>query len=351
MPPWSIACSTPRGLDAPALFRYLPKYQTKGIVVMFIASLLASAALAAATPVETAIEAPGPLGSLKGSLVMPDGKSRASVLIVPGSGPTDRDGNNPMGLRAAPYKLLADGLAGRGIASVRIDKRGMFGSAGAIADANAITIPDYAADVHQWAKAVRARTGARCIWVLGHSEGGLVALAAVQDPTDLCGIVLVSGPGRKLGDVIREQLRANPANQPLLGEAEAALASLERGTRVDTSKMNPALLPLFAPQVQGFVISLLSYDPTGLARQVRLPVLIVQGERDLQVSIADARALAAADPKAKLVLVPGANHVLKAVASDDREANFATYGNPSLPLAPGIVDAIADFLTAPATRR
>jgi pimeloyl-ACP methyl ester carboxylesterase len=316
-----------------------------------ILSLLAAATLAAAAPAESPVEAPGPLGPLKGSLLMPAGTPRATVLIVPGSGPTDRDGNNRLGIRAAPYKLLAEGLAGRGIASVRIDKRGMFASAAAIPDANAVTIPDYAADVHQWAKAVRARTGARCIWVLGHSEGGLVALAAAQDPTDLCGIVLVSGPGRKLGAVIREQLRANPANQPILGEAEAALASLEAGTRVDTAKMNPALLPLFAPQVQGFVISLLSYDPAGLARRIRLPVLIVQGERDLQVGTADARALAAADPRAKLVLVPAANHVLKAVASDDRAANFATYADPALPLAPGIVDAIADFLTAPAAGR
>jgi alpha-beta hydrolase superfamily lysophospholipase len=315
-------------------------------VMTAILSLLAAAALAAAVPAESPVEAPGPQGPLKGSLIMPEGRPRATILIVPGSGPTDRDGNSPLGVRAAPYKLLAQGLAARGIASVRIDKRGMFASAAAIPDANAVTIPDYASDVHQWAKAARARTGARCIWVLGHSEGGLVALAAAQDTTDLCGIVIVAGPGRKLGDVIREQLRANPANQPILGEAEAALTSLEAGTRVDTSKMNPALLPLFAPQVQGFVISLLSYDPADLARRIRLPVLIVQGERDLQVSVADARALAAADPRAKLVLIAGANHVLKAVASDDRAANFTTYGDPSLPLAPGIVDAIADFLTA-----
>jgi pimeloyl-ACP methyl ester carboxylesterase len=280
-------------------------------------------------------------------LLAPSGAPRATVLIIPGSGPTDREGNSPLGILAAPYKLLAEGLADRGIATVRVDKRGMFGSAGAIADANAVTVPDYAADVHQWAKAIRARTGARCIWVLGHSEGALVALAAAQDPVDLCGVISVAGPGRKLGDVIREQLHANPANQPILGEADAALASLEAGKHVDTSHMNPALLPLFRPAVQGFLISLFSYDPADLARRLRLPLLIVQGERDIQVSIADARALAAGDPKAKLVLLPTANHVLKAVASDDRAANFATYGDPSLPLAPGIVDAIAAFVAGP----
>ena len=311
-----------------------------------IASLLAAASLGAASLPGTPIEAPGPLAPLKGSLVMPAGKPAATIVIIPGSGPTDRDGNSPLGVSAAPYRLLAEGLAARGIASVRIDKRGMFESGAAIANANNVTIADYAADAHQWAKAARARTGARCVWLLGHSEGGLVAMAAAQDPADICGLILVSAPGRRLSDVIREQLRANPANAPVLDQAMPALDSLEAGRRVDTSGMNPALLPLFGAQVQGFLISLFSYEPAKLLGNVRKPVLVVQGERDLQVALADARRLADADPKAKLVLVPGANHVLKAVASDDRAANFAAYSNPGLPLAPGIVDAIAAFVTA-----
>jgi len=94
------------------------------------------------------------------------------------------------------------------------------------------------------------------------------------------------------------------------------------------------------------MINIRSCDAAKLRGNVRKPVLIVQGERDIQVSLADAQALAAADPKAKLVLVPGANHVLKSVASDDRAANLATYVNPDLPLAPGIVDAIAAFVAA-----
>jgi pimeloyl-ACP methyl ester carboxylesterase len=318
-----------------------------------LAAILAAALAASspASPVETAVEAPGPNGPLKGTMLAPAGKPQATILIVPGSGPTDRDGNNPLGVKAAPYKLLAEGLAGRGIATVRIDKRGMFASAGAIPDPNAVSVPDYAADVHQWAKAIRARTGAPCLWVLGHSEGVLIALAAAQDPSDLCGLILVSGGGRPLGEVIREQLRANPANAPVLAEAMSALDTLEAGKRVDTTNMNPALLPLFAPQVQGFVISLLSYDPAVLIAKLHMPVLIVQGERDLQVSVADARRLAAADPLAKLVLLPNVNHVLKAVASDDRNANFATYGDPALPLAPGVVDSVAGFVASSARGR
>ncbi len=317
-----------------------------------LAALLAAAFLAsaAAAPIETFVEAPGPHGLLKGTMLAPARAPRATILIVPGSGPTDRDGNSPLGVKAAPYKLLAEGLAGRGIATVRIDKRGMFASAGAIPDANTVTVPDYATDVHQWAKAIRARTGAHCLWVLGHSEGALIALAAAQDPTDLCGIILVSGGGRQLSDVIREQLRSNPANAPILAQAMPALDALEAGKRVNTTGMNPALLPLFAPQVQGFLISLFSYDPAALIAKLHMPVLILQGERDLQVSVADAKRLAAADPHARLVLLPDVNHVLKTVGSDDRNANFATYADPSLPLAPGIVDAIAGFVTSPPGR-
>jgi pimeloyl-ACP methyl ester carboxylesterase len=220
----------------------------------------------------------------------------------------------------------------------------MFGSKTAVADANAVTIGDYAADAHAWVAAIRERTGAKCVWVLGHSEGALVALAAAEQPDGICGVILVSGAGRKLGDVIREQLRANPANAPLLDSAMAALDSLEAGKQVDVSGMHPALQKLFAPQVQGFLIDMFRRDPAKLAASLKLPLLIVQGERDLQVSVADAKTLAAAQPRAKLVLVPTMNHVLKDVESDDRAANLATYGNSALPVDSTLVDAIADFV-------
>jgi pimeloyl-ACP methyl ester carboxylesterase len=301
--------------------------------------ILIAAAAVAAVP----ITAPGPQGPLAGTFV-DAGKNAPVVLIIPGSGPTDRDGNNRLGITAAPYRLLAEALAGKGVSSVRIDKRGMFGSKAAVADANKVTIGDYAADTHNWVVAIRKQTGASCVWVLGHSEGALVALAAAQQPDGICGVILVSGAGRKLSDVIREQLRANPANAPLLDSAMAALDSLELGQHVDVSGMHPALQRLFAPQVQDFLIDVFHYDPAKLAASVKVPMLIVQGERDLQVSSVDARALAAAQPKAKLVLLPQMNHVLKDVESDDHAANLATYADPSLPVDPGLVAAIAAFV-------
>lgn len=302
--------------------------------------ILIAAAAVAAVP----MKAPGPQGPLAGTL-LDAGKNAPVVLVIPGSGPTDRDGNNPLGVTAAPYRLLVEALADKGVSSVRIDKRGMFGSKSAVADPNKVTIADYIADTHNWVAAIRKRTGASCIWVLGHSEGALVALAAAQQPDGICGVILVSGVGRRLSDVIREQLRANPANAPLLDSAMTALDSLERGRHVDASGMHPALQRLFAPQVQDFLIDMFRQEPAKLAAWVKVPMLIVQGERDLQVSTADARALAAVQPKARLVLLPKMNHVLKDVDSDDRAANLATYAEPSLAVDPGLVDAIAKFVT------
>ena len=298
-------------------------------------------ALAAAASIP--LTATGPQGPLAGTLL--DAGVRAPVvLIIPGSGPTDRDGNNPLGVTAAPYRLLAEALATKGVSTVRIDKRGLGGSKAAVADGNKVTIADYATDTHNWVASIRKRTGQRCVWLLGHSEGSLIALAAAQQPHGICGVISVSGAGRRLSDVIREQLRANPANAPLLDSAMTALDVLESGQHVGVSAMHPALQKLFAPQVQDYLIDMFRQDPASLAAALKVPLLIVQGERDLQVSTADAKALAAAQPKARLVLLPQMNHVLKDVATDDRAANLATYADSSLPVDRDAVEAIAGFV-------
>ena len=302
-------------------------------------SVMIAAAALAATPMTV----PGPKGAIAGTFV-DAGKGSPVVLIIPGSGPTDRDGNNPMGVTAAPYRLLAEALATKGVSTLRADKRGMFGSKAAIADPNAVTIRDYAGDAHAWADALRKQTGAKCVWLLGHSEGGLIALAAAQQPADICGLILVASPGRKLGAVIREQLNANPANAPLLPQAMAALSSLEAGKPADTAGMAAPLLALFDPKVQPFLIDLLAQDPAALAGRTKLPMLIVRGGKDLQVAQADADALRAARADAKFVGPADMNHVLKDVKGDDRASNLATYADPSLSVDPSLVDAIAAFV-------
>ncbi|PTS82566.1 alpha/beta hydrolase [Sphingomonas sp. HMWF008] len=313
------------------------------IRLLAIAALfVASPAVAAPTPVE--LTAPGPQGSLAGTLLDPDPKGPL-VLIIPGSGPTDRDGNSPLGVAGGPYRQLAEALAAKGIATLRIDKRGLFGSEAAVADPNAATTGGYADDVQAWSKVARAKTGRKCVWLLGHSEGGMVALVAAQRPEGLCGIILASAIGRPMATVLREQLNANPMNAPILAPALGAIDSLEAGKRVPQASLPAPIQPLFADKLQGYWIDLMSHDPAKLIASVKLPVLILQGTRDIQVSVADAEALKRAQPKAVLTLLPGINHVLRPVASDDRRTNIATYADAALPISPDVAAAVVGFVT------
>lgn len=283
----------------------------------------------------------GPGGSLAGTLVHQAGAP--VVLLLPGSGPTDRNGDNAMGVRGGVYRQLAEALRHRGIGSLRLDKRGIGGSAAAAGkDANAVTIADYAADAAAGRDLLIAH-GQRCVWLAGHSEGGLIALAlAARDAQGLCGLILLAAPGRPLGVVLREQLKPKlPAD--MFAAADSAIARLEKGERVDPASVPAPLASLFNPAVQGFLGDMLRHDPARLARATRLPMLIVQGETDIQVSVADARALAAARPDARLVMLPGVNHVWKKAPADPA-ANAATYADADLKIEQSVVDAIARFV-------
>ncbi|MET4898084.1 alpha/beta fold hydrolase [Sphingomonadaceae bacterium jetA1] len=313
---------------------------------MALSALFAAMLAATAPMIDRDIAAPGPQGALKGSWTGPEGAKVPVLLIIPGSGPTDRDGNNPKGIKAAPYRLLAEALAARGIASVRIDKRGMFASAGAVPDANRVTIDDYATDTRAWIAAIRARTGARCVWVLGHSEGGLVALTTgAAKPEGLCGVITVAAPGRPLAEVMKAQFHANPANAPLLPDADRAIDAMAAGRTIEAATLTPPLPMIFPDIVQPFLINAFAKNPATLIAAITKPVLIVQGEADLQVTVEDARLLKAAQPAATLVLLPRVNHALKTVEGDSRGANLATYADPNLPIAPGVVAAVAAFVT------
>jgi len=312
----------------------------------FAASILAIivAATTNASAAEIRLSIEGLSGALQGTLAAPDGGPKAPVaIVIPGSGPTDRDGNNPLGVTAGMYRLLAEALAAKGVSTIRIDKRGMFGSSAAAADADNVRMTDLADDVRAWGQEAQRRSSARCAWLIGHSEGSLVALITAQQPEGICGLILVAGAGRKMGDILREQLKANPANAPLLAQALAALTELEAGRHVDVSSMHPALAALFRPSVQGFLIDQMSYDPAQLLARYAGPVLVLQGTTDLQVSMHDAQRLAGARPDVTMVTLEGVNHILK-IAPADPAPNFATYGNSALPIAPSLVEAIMAFL-------
>jgi pimeloyl-ACP methyl ester carboxylesterase len=295
-----------------------------------------------AGPVSTEIALPAQPAPLHGALLAPDNPSAVGV-ILPGSGPTDRDGNSPMGVSASTYRLLAEGLAAKGIATVRIDKRGIASSAAAGPAEADLRFDAYVADARAWAAEAARRAGKPCAWLIGHSEGALIALKAVEggDASKVCGLVLLSGAGRPAGAVIREQLAALP--QPMKAQAFSALTELEAGRTVADTP--PALAALFRPSVQPYLISWLPLDPAALIAAYEGPVFIGQGTTDIQVGVVDAQTLAAADPQATLKLWDGVNHVLK-TAPADRAANIAAYSNPDLPLAPGVVEDVAAFIQA-----
>lgn len=289
------------------------------------------------------VRIPGPEGPLEARLIAPRGASIIAI-IVPGSGPTDRDGNQPATGRVATdsYRLLAEGLAAAGIASLRIDKRGMYGSRAAIPDGNDVTIAAYADDLRGWI-GLAARL-APAVWVAGHSEGGLVGLVAARDaPPELRGLILLAAPGRPPGDVLIGQLEASPAHGPIMAEVRAIVADLQAGRRRTPDAMPEGLRLLFHPVVQGFWSDLLSHDPAAIARDWSGPVLIVQGDADTQVTPEDADRLAAALPQARRIGLAGGTHMLKRADGADPAV---TYTDPTLPLHPDLVPGIVAFLTS-----
>jgi len=290
---------------------------------------------------EQQLSLPTQPGALHGTLSLPARPSGSPViLMIAGSGPTDRDGNSPTGLHSDSYKLLAEGLAAKGITSLRVDKRGIGESKEAMTAESNLRFQTYADDARDWMAALRQRTGAPCVWLLGHSEGALVAEVVAQDQSSVCGLVLLSGAGRTAGDLLRVQF-GQQLRDPLKQQAFDTVAALEKGQAVAAPP--PQLMALFRPSVQPYLISWLPLDPAALLSRIKRPVLILQGDTDLQVSVEDARLLAAAKPDAKLVILPGVNHILK-LAPAERAANLATYTDPALPLAPGVVDMVANFV-------
>jgi uncharacterized protein len=285
--------------------------------------------------------------TLKATLVLPEGDARVpGVLILAGSGPTDRDGNShlPGGvLRNDSLKMLADALAERGIASLRADKRGIAASAGPDPDEAALRFPTYVEDAQAWAALLAREPRISRLLILGHSEGALVATMAAQR-LPVSGLILIAGAGEPAGSLMRRQFAAGALPPALRADADHVLSELEAGRAVNDPP--PALAALFRPGVQPYLISWLPLDPAAELRDVRAPVLIIQGTTDLQVDPENARRLATARPDAKLLFVKGMNHVLKATPAD-RAANVAAYSNPALPLAPGLVDAVSDFILGP----
>ena len=280
-------------------------------------------------------------GTLYGTLEVPSGSGPFPVVLIhAGSGPTDRDGNSPaLPGKNDSLKMLAEALAKQGIASLHYDKRAIAASAKAAAREEDLRFETYIDDAVAWGQQLRKDKRFGKLTMLGHSEGALILSVAAQKlPADA--YISIAGAGSPAGKIVLEQLR--PQLPPdLMKQVEGIVDSLDRGQLVEHTP--PQLAALFRNSVQPYLISWFKYDPASEVAKLKMPVLILQGDTDIQVQAADARRLAAAQPAAKLVIVNGMNNVLKLVEADPAK-QLASYGDPALPVAPRLISEIADFV-------
>lgn len=284
----------------------------------------------------------GPV-TLEGTLTLPGGTGPwPAAVIIAGSGPTDRNGNNPGGVSADTYAMLARGLAERGIATLRYDKRSLPATRGSF-DFGQVTPHEFAADAAAAARTMAARSDIGPISFVGHSEGGMLALLAARAGAPVKRLVLVSATGRDLTTLLREQL-SRQFSPAMVSQFDTAWTAYLAGEPFTTPR---GLDALFVPVNRRFMQSWRDIDPVGLLRGLALPTLVLQGETDVQVTPADAAALGSARRDVKVVLLPEVNHVLKIDRGKTiAEQMASSYTNRSLPLAPGVVPAIADFILA-----
>ncbi|CAI8865215.1 Lysophospholipase [Pseudomonas sp. IT-196MI5] len=303
-------------------------------------SLTLISGFAQATVLQRPITLDTGTGELFGSLLLPKSDDPVPVvLIISGSGPTDRDGNNVDGGRNDSLKRLAWVLAKHNIASVRYDKRGVAASLAATPDERNLTVEAYVADAEAWGQKLKTDPRFGKLIVLGHSEGALIASLAAPG-IDADAVISVSGSARPVDQVIREQL-GNRLPPPLMLRSNELLDSLKAGKPDDN--VPPPLQAIFRPSVQPYLISLFRQDPAAAFAKLKMPALIIQGSNDIQVGVNDARLLKAAKPDAELALIEGMNHVMRIVPNDVKR-QMASYKDPQLPLAAELGTRILGFI-------
>ena len=310
----------------------------KTLLLLPVLALLSVSLFANAdtTFVETKINLQTSSGTIFGALTTPVAASHTPVaLIIAGSGPTDRDGNN-VKMKNNSLKILSEELAKRGIASLRYDKRGIAESKDAGKSEANLRFDDYIADAAGWIEMLKKDKRFSKVIVIGHSEGSLIGMVAAAKADKF---VSIAGAGRSADQVIKQQLSAQP--KEVQDISFPIIDSLRAGKTVADA---PAMLyALFRPSVQPYMISWFRYDPAVEVKKLSIPALIVQGTNDIQVSVEDAKLLSAANPKATLLLIENMNHILRIVPGD-RQANIATYSKPELPVANELIKGIVDFI-------
>ncbi|MCX7768546.1 MAG: lysophospholipase [Flavobacteriales bacterium] len=278
---------------------------------------------------------------LYGTLTTPL-KEEASIvaLLLPGAGPTDRNGNSGATVAPATLRKLAIALASEGVASVRYDKRGVGESRDKILHEEQLRFSHYVEDAVAWIKKLKNMARFQRVVVIGHGEGALVgAMASTMEPPDAC--VSLCGPGRPADILLREQLALNPLNKPWLTRCSTIIDSIKAGYR--PSNIPPALHGPFRASIQPYLESLFAISPPKVFNLLHIPILIIGGSSDIQVQKVDFDSLCARVKQANCVYLEGMNHVL-VESTPDYASNVATYLDPQKPLSRELVESIVKFV-------
>jgi alpha-beta hydrolase superfamily lysophospholipase len=268
--------------------------------------------------------------------MMPNGFNKGKVvLIIAGSGPTDRDGNNSF-MKNNSLLQLAVGLAENGIASVRYDKRGIAASAAAMTKEEDIRFDDYIEDVKDWLVLLKKDKRFSDVIVAGHSEGSLIGMVAANGLADK--YISLAGAGEPISKTLKRQLQTQAPQ--FIDRCNTIIDSLDKGLIVHNTPT--ALASIFRPSVQPYLISWFKYNPQTEISRLKIPVLIIQGDKDLQVTAEDAKMLSTSKPDAKLYLIKDMNHVFKTVS--DNKDNYKSYGEPKRPINEEMLKMITTFI-------
>lgn len=275
-------------------------------------------------------------GTIEGTLLIPQmDKKMPVVLLIAGSGPTDRDGNNPQ-MKNNSLKMMAEELAIRGVATLRFDKRGIAASANIPTPEKDLRFDHYIDDARLLIDLLRGDKRFSEVVVAGHSEGSLIGMAASEKADKY---ISLAGAGEPIDIVLRRQLSAQPAQ--IQEMTDPIIDSLKKGVMV--YNVSPFLASLFRESVQPYLISWFKYDPAQIISTVTIPVLIIQGDKDIQVTVQDAEKLAAANKSATKVIIKDMNHVFKIIEGGQQE-NVASYTDPTMPISSTLIDEMTKFI-------
>ena len=268
---------------------------------------------------------------IAGTLLFPNAEKAASVcIIVPGSGPIDRDGNSGFNLRADTYNLLAEGLAENGIASFRYDKRGVGKSLPAQFKEEDIRFETNVQDLKAIISHLKSLKKFKKIFLI---------LCAKMEKVD--GFISIAGVGKNSADLILEQIEKNPANpKALINSSKQIIEKLKSGKMEENVPL--VLNSLFRKSVQPYLISWFKYEPKKEIAQLKIPVLVIQGGNDIQVGVEDSKLLSSAKEGIELKIIEKMTHTLKEINSPQEQ--MKTYIDPSYPISKDLVLAITEFV-------